>query len=348
MVRLDSLKLQIQDDCIDSINQSFIKESIDRQIINGEPIDRIKDKKLIGEGKVLGLKDIHLFNSGAINVELSAKILKGNYSDLINRNNLEYMVDCLNENKGIQFNKNRLIESAKILSCDCTQNLEVSRDKQEYFTALYELRSNPKYNTKPYEKKGKFESIVFERDVKNKSSNSFERLVIYDKYNELLKSIDKKTSDENKELVKKYLKRNGLDWFMNKLRFERRFNHFENIRNSFSIHGNYLLEVLSSPENVILQLFEKINKNVNTELFDKWRNEKSFKTIEQSEGMGIIIEKCNYDIKLIKHFIQGKVKGNVSSYLKRYKDKIRFLIDKDSNDFKNGYIDEIVELIKTA
>lgn len=348
MVRLDSLKLQIQDDCIDSFDRNYINEAIDRQIIDGEMIDRTKNKKLISAGKVLGLKNIEIQNSGSINIELSAKILKENYPALINRNNIEYLTDCLNENKAIRFNKNRLIDSALVLSCDCTQNLEVSRDKQQYLKALYELRTNTKYNAKLYEKKGNFESIIFEKDVKNKNSNSFERLGIYDKYIELSGSINKKGICENKELVHKYLKSEGLNWFMNRLRFERRFNHFENIRKSFLVQRNNLNDVLSSPENVILQLFEEINQNAHTELFNKWRNEERFKTIEQLEGMDRIIDKFNYDIKSIKHFIQGKVKGNISSYIRRYKDRIRFLMNENVKYDKNDYIDEIIGLIKAA
>ncbi len=347
MVRLDSIKIQVRDDCIDRIDNNFIKDEIDRHNINGEIFDQIKVKRIIPESKILGLKDIKFLNTGLINIELSAKIFKENYPGLINQNNIEYMVDCLNKNKAVQFNKRRLIETASVLYCDCTQNLEVSRNKQEYFKALFELKTNTKYNVIPYIKKGIFETIIFEKNIRNKRSNSFERLIVYDKYQELVNSINKNKQDENKELVNKYLKMNGLDWFANKLRFERRFNHFENIRKSFLINDNYLNSVLTSPENVILKLFEEINRGSKTGLFDIWKNEDKFYSIIKTEGFDNIIEKCNYDIEIIKHFIKQKVKGNSSAYVRKFKDRINFLMNKSGN-ISNNYIDEIIELIKAA
>ena len=274
--------------------------------------------------------------------EISAKILKNDYFDLINKNNIGKVLDNLNKLRGIKFNKHLFLDNATLYRCDCSNNIVVERKMKDYIDALYIYRVTGKYRVEKYPNGG----LVFTRNV-TKGSKFRERMTIYPKYNEIIR---------DKELLK-YI---NPDIFKQVLRFESNHSTFIMIRRAFNIGNNRqkssesfrntdlnnginLKDVLESEENPNLKLFNKIIKEYPAMM--KAHEGMKLNEVEKLEGRKNIIEKCKYDRQIIKLFISSKVKGNISGYLRNYK-AIQISMLKEKEEGKGVESDMLLEELR--
>lgn len=331
MIRLDSCKFLTDFEVIEDIKLQHFDSEIK---VNGAN-ELLKQKRVLSSDyKVIGLKNIEVTTNNLL-IELSAKILKENYYEGINKNTVSQMVDNINGCKSIKLNTNKFLDSAKVLRCDVTDNLKVKNNVNDYLSLLNTYKVNSDYLVSFYNRKAG-SSIVFDRNVKSYK----ERLTLYDKEKEIYR---------DKELIKLF-DQEALNRFNNVLRCEQNIVSFSKIREKLHINSIDLKDVLNSKELVNYNTFTKITKeNKVLTLFNSYKD-KDLKYIIRLYGMRFIIELCEYDFSLIKQLIREHYNGNACSYW--YKNFA--ILMREMKQEKKNYnsameaINEISDLLKVA
>lgn len=332
MIRIDSLKAQFNRNFISFNPENFNKTTTQINDVETESF-HLNDKH-----KILGLKNIRINENNCI-VELSSKYIPAEYPAMININNVETYFNTINKSKIIRFNPIELIENTEVLSCDLTQNILIQNSVKDYINALSIFKLNDKYHCKIFEN----ESVQFVRKVNTNYLK--EHLIIYNKLPELLLA-------ENTGL------RNQLDIesFKNILRFESKYTTLKAVRNNLNITDNKLISILKSDVKIHYNTFNKITdiSNIDIEIFNnakiilEMRKFKKRSTIEKEIGMINIINALNYDIDLIKIFINANSTANNSKTIKHYKQLTKSVIDiKNESDIDNK-VKEIKEMLLVA
>ena len=331
MIRLDSCKFLTDFEVIEDIKLQHFDSEIK---VNGAN-ELLKQKRVLSSNyKIIGLKNIEVTTNNLI-IELSAKILKENYYEGINKNTVSQMVDNINGCKSIKLNTNKFLDSAKVLRCDVTDNLKVKNNVNDYLSLLNTYKVNSDYLVSFYNRKAG-SSIVFDRNVKSYK----ERLTLYDKEKEIYR---------DKELIKLF-DQEALNRFNNVLRCEQNIVSFSKIREKLHINSIDLKDVLNSKELVNYNTFTNITKeNKALTLFNSYKD-KDLKYIIRLYGMRFIIEECEYDFSLIKQLIREHYNGNACSYW--YKN-FAILMREMKQEKKNynsamAAINEISDLLKVA
>jgi len=338
-VKLDSVKVKIPSDSFTILapDAFFTALRLDKGATVSERL-QAKPEALRGP-QAVGLKSIEI-GQDETTIELSAKVLKGDYYDLITARNIERAIAEVNGAGLIELDSNRFLDTAEVLRCDTTGNLHVSGDVSDYLASLKVYgRLHPKYEVKPYNTTG----VVFRRNV----SSYKERLIFYDKFTEIMR-------DKQRDVLLP-------DRFQNVLRVEGGHTDFKRIRERFKVSERRLLvEVLQSQQNVNLQLFRRIVDSPDVQQarakFDALRSYGGrLRDIEKRKGMEGIIEACNYDMELVRAFLKSTVRGNLSGYFRRYSELLADMISRGeggeesgASDYDTDLIGEIRELLKAA
>ena len=331
MIRLDSCKFLTDFEVIEDIKL----QHFDSEIRMNGTSQILKQKRVLSSDyKVIGLKNIEVTTNNLL-IELSAKILKENYYEGINKNTVSQMVDNINGCKSIKLNTNKFLDSAKVLRCDVTDNLKVKNNVNDYLSLLNTYKVNSDYLVSFYNRKAG-SSIVFDRNVKSYK----ERLTLYDKEKEIYR---------DKELIKLF-DQEALNRFNNVLRCEQNIVSFSKIREKLHINSIDLKDVLNSKELVNYNTFTNITKeNKALTLFNSYKD-KDLHYIIRLYGMRFIIELYEYDFSLIKQLIREHYNGNACSYW--YKNFA--ILMREMKQEKKNYnsameaINEISDLLKVA
>lgn len=317
MVRLDSISLKLPMGDIQKLNEDHFTRSWEASGTNQEDItsDLLKLRPKVAK-EIVGLKSIHVdLEDESLKIEVSSKILKGDYFDMVNINTLERLTDEINKSGIIRINDSSLA-GAEVLKADITQNLKPEGSLEAIFAGLSCLPLNDKYNVDAYNKPGN-SGIVFS----GRQTTFKERQIFYDK----LKDIKR---DKKLQAVVPFALLHKQ--FAGTLRVEGNFTSFKTLRQYTGLKmiqagtGPTLLSVLQSQANPNLQLFDKITKKVkdtDLRIWSEWEGMKLYE-IEKMEGRKGIIRLLNYDIVSIRAFLQDRVKGNTSNYLRQYRDLI--------------------------
>lgn len=332
MQNLDSLKFVFSKELALSIPENFNKKI--------DIIDEVEYISYSLKPKLMrtGIKGIYRNNNNFV-IEVSSKLVPGEYYNMMNINNIERYFDAINNSGLIQFDTKTIIENSNVFSCDTTNNIPGIENVATYINPLIIYKVNDKFVCKLH----KNQSIIFNKNITEKKRG--ERLVFYDKYQELVSSKKKK----DREFVNNI----DVEKFRNVLRVESRFLNLKLMRKYFNVSDTTLLNILNSNENVNLNIFNSITNinNIDINSFTNFKaliemREQKIKraSIEKRTGMLKIIEMLNSDIGLIRMFINtgSTSKSNNSAILKEYK---RLIIS--SNDIcNNSSIDERVNEIK--
>lgn len=330
MQSLDTLKLRLSQDCIKNINiDSFTKKEI------SSPADTIKDRKIVVThysypNRKLGLNHLEIRDFGyckEIIIEISAKILKEHYFELINIDNILLVVNNLNDSI-IGFKEAEFL-NAQVLRADIANHLCLSGSPDKYIDMLFCSLTNMDYNLDQHGKKG----IVF---IKNKKTKSIkDRIIFYNKSLEILK---------DRELCK-YIDSNT---FNNALKVESNLRSFSQMRRLLNIEGEITLKkVLESEEKVNYKLLEDITGKNNMEFFDNYKDKK-LSEIEKIEGRKSIIKNANGNYITIRNFIKEHhgVKSNFSKTLKEYNKII--VSEKNTDKSRNSYYSDLLKELKKS
>ena len=327
MVCFDSIKLEVSNDCLRKRKGSHYIKRVDFDY-NKEPINQFE---YLNEQR-LGLKSVRIKQESTI-IEVSAKILKEKYFDLINKNNVEEAIDKINETGLIEFDKNEFLDTALVHKADITNNLRPKTAINQIISNLSILSAGKKYKVKPYQTGI---SIIA------KAKSNSERLILYDKYLEL-----KKNNKSNNEL-KKYIE---VEQFKRVLRVESNFRSYKNIRESFGIEKGeriYFKDILTSERKINYDIFCKMfdmneiesieEKAKIIEILKEPKLSKTYKILGQRELLKIFDD----DIGIIGGYIRSKVKGNISSYIKELKEVKKLY---DYVDLEIDIVDEVRRLL---
>lgn len=295
MISIDSNKILLPFDCLDAFNSDAF---FNKPIIKG---GQTLQNKYTMNNPIPGLKSIEV-NPGAnkVIIETSAKILKDNYLQGINLNTLEQYTDTINST-GLIHIKRANIDHAQILLADTTQNIAWN-DKTSFSDLIHSIQLcsvNPKYSNDLFNERNN-KGLVFTGNQKTVKC----RMIIYDKYTELIAKKENKLFLESCNNPNKLLNQvKGI------IRVEQNNTSFDAIRTRLKVSDNNILSVLNSKENPNYKLLDSITSLHSVEqleLFERYRNkDMTIGEIVRMEGMRNIIEKCNYDKILVKEFLKS-------------------------------------------
>jgi len=352
MIRLDTLKLGASPDALrDFDRKAFNKTNAldDNDNITASWF-RLKNEREIENGlnKKLGITSIGL-RENEIQIEMSAKVLRKDYAELINKNNIGQVLDNVNATGLIEIDKNEFMDSAQVYKCDVTSNLPVTKPSAVYLRDIEILGTKRKYDLKDC--KTGFVLV-------NKAKTVNERLIAYDKGVELSKKIK-----WNKE-IKKHINPND---FNNVFRIESNFVDYPTMRKYFHFQ-KHNLDIIRLKEKGVIRLSDVLlsDANPNYEMFNKMLSEEvdiapvllvemldsgvNLKKIERTIGRIEIIKHCDYNIMNIKRLIKSIAgDGSIYRHLREYE-----MIMKQMRGFElrklasYNNINEARELLKVA
>jgi len=385
MILIDSLKLKFPNKYLnnktDYISQEENLFPVLLDVKNKNILTIDSNGEINGDSKVFtncgsfGLKSIQV-SPGYTIIEMSAKILKEDYYDLINYKNFDKVIDAINNSGEITVDPALFKLTAQVLKVDVTNNIQMNSNKEvkEVIRDFGTIASGRKFRVTTYETG---------LEIISQHKTNRERLIIYPKFEELIKK-----TKINKEL-NKYI---DLNKFKNVVRVESNFKNFDSMRkyfkpqilgvkyynkynNSEEIEPGFELKSNSityyepkhqtrSTEKLPLKLENIVsdNSNINlkkiynmfgTNFTSKELNIQSLidsgiklSKIQKILGQIDLIWYFNFDINAIRKFLQTMIKGNISRFLRDYENLINYV--KLSEIKENNKIDLFVERLKNA
>ena len=334
MIRLDSVKFLIGSDSIQHIDTN-------RMVLNQttEPGtgDIYIENYTTNMAPGIGFKRVS-FNTkkNEAILELSGKVLRDQYYELINKNTIERVFSEVNKCSPVTFNVGSAIDKARVLSMDCTDNLKLSREPAEYINSLSSIRINEKYNVTDYRKPGN-KGIV----IAGKQKTFKERQIFYVKQLDILRDKEFKKEPYYSALV---FQHSGV------LRSESNFSSLERIRN-YARSSTMLKDILTSDANPNLAIFDKLTKrNSDFQLYLELEHGRyagmNLNEIEKRLGREGIIKQSNYDINLVIQFI-NKARGKGShnwKVIKEYRNLLCEIMPTEGKEIT--LINEMIEEIR--
>jgi hypothetical protein len=286
--------------------------------------------------KVLGLNKIVIDNlKRKVNIEISAKILKENYPQLISKNNIIEVAQRINDTDIINLNPSDFIDNAIVHHFHVSNDIEPRIDPGKIISDLFIIPSNPKYYVNQYGNGIRITSRV--------KSNT-ERLTIYLKYKEM----------QRRNRINNYLRTFvDIEQFKNTLRIESNFNKFLKMRECFQLNNKprepiYLKQILESNVNVNYTLLNKMyfipdrieskitgfEDNINL-IHDLNNTNYKLSELEKKIGKKVIICYFNYDMAAITNFINNKSKGRNNKSIDNFSDLREELLSTNSTDLSS-------------
>lgn len=337
-MNIDTLKLKVGIENLEWFNKDLF--IVSEQYKPNEPAEKTLTYKLDVQKGFLGLKDITINQTkGFLTIEVSAKMLKENYFELINIDTAENLLYNINELDVVKLNHS-LINTADVLKCDVTNNLILPDKKtvQTYLKSLSTYMFNTKYSCSVYQN----ESIVFDKRVKSPALK--EHLTFYYKYPEI---------QRDSELLK-YV---GVESCKTMLRCESKYANFEQMRTAFKVNDLKLITLLKSAEPVNFNILNRITGNIDTkdliliENFERvieMKREVKKSKLEKMLGMLRILEMCSNDIDAVKIYLGTNSTANNSKSLREYRVLLKSLKECESNNTIQKDITEIRNYLQVA
>lgn len=315
MIGLDSLKLVAPIDLVrDFRKKGWIEQKTELDGMVNRDTWLKSNKDVLS---YLGLKRIELdFLNNRLNIELSSKILREQYPELINLNTIERVIDEIN-NEGSIILDTDFINEAKVHTVDTTQNIsvdEIGYNMEKASPILSNVAMGSGYKTEiPQRSK----NVIYSK----KKSKSLERLIVYDKQKKLARDKMFKETVKGANFTKVF------NSFNNVIRLERNITDYNQMRTAFNIRTKErqpeLIDILSSKSAPISDLFNKItDKSIQMNLFiQNFSNSGSnFRKYQKTKGNEGIISDCKFDEDSIRIAIthMGEIEGKHPRTVRRY------------------------------
>lgn len=308
MVKLDTVKINCSSDAIKAIDENYFTK--DLSLEGGQVVREVwKYKK-----PLLGLVRLQVEN-GKMIVEVSSKILKERYGELLNLNTIEEALSRIDQ--GIRLDISKVINEAVVLKADVTNDLELSRPVPQYLNNLYFFNNNNRFQ------------IWTKQDQSITFYNKSRRIQFYWKIVELMNQ--KKNQDILKFINPKQ--------FENILRMENRLASFKLLRDSFGCE-NSLYEILSSEAKPNYQVFKRIRIPVPEILRDHEPGEVKFSKITQQVLYKELLRQCGNDLKVFRKLVMMYVRGDPTYYVRIAK-RILSEMEVEKNNAKFNLLDEL-------
>lgn len=294
MVRLDSILIKAPADVITSINTDLFEH---KQLRKGDNI--LSDDYSINRVDV-GIKQIRLdAKTNDLYIDCSAKNLKRDYVEGINKNTFTQIVENINRVGVMTIDTNSLYDSASILRADVTDNVNLGYDNKTIVEALSLVPLSSKYDVSPYMQKRNL-GIVY----KGKQKSFKERQIFYDKF------IDLNFSGHNKELRQIVPMDKYHSDFKDTIRVETNLTSFALIRKYLG--STDLKKILENDTRTNATVFKKITSSADNQvqtLFSEYEA-MTIREIIRLEGIKGIIKNANYDWQFIDRFLKVKTPNN--------------------------------------
>lgn len=246
MVRLDSVKIIAPIDCITEANINLFRQ---QKTEKGAKRDLILDKAVAKGGddyQKVGLNQVTIDHlKGELQIDVSAKILKDQYHELININTLDRLMDEVNNSGVIGIDKGKFADKSGVHLCDTTVNIPQFKDydlqKSNKILKLASVGSGYTVQTPQ-----RSHTLIY-----RKGSNW---ITIYDKPKDLMR--DKIFRSElGKDYSKVFMDH------VNEYRMEQKLKNYKQMRDCFQINTKgtpQLVEILNSNSKPLYKAFEKI------------------------------------------------------------------------------------------
>ena len=298
MIRIDSLHIEIPIEGIQSFNrQSFIhqQEHSDSQTCI---VDRYKLRPDI---KAVGFSGAVIDNiNQTAKLNISAKVLKDDYFQGINLNSIERVVDSINQLGIIHVCPDMFVNEGRVMNVDETHNVNMGYALAENWNQVSSELAisvlNPKFQPNIHNTK-RNQGITF----KGSQTSQKNRLIMYNKYIELMKSGNKlfMASLKNPMLL--------LDAAKNNLRCEVNMTDFKFIRERFKSESLLLGNLLTAPGKPVIDMIDKITKpGVLNQLELILQSEYQGWDFFQMHGIENIIRLAGYNETKIKALVKSK------------------------------------------
>lgn len=312
MITLDTVKCAIPEQYIKAIDmQVFNKNGVIRII----PVSSVKEIT-VKKDLPMGLHSIKIIlfqeEIKKVNIEFSAKTLKGDYIKLISKDTIKAVENNINQNQYIQF-KPYSLENAEVFRVDLVNDLYLN-DPIKGIQALSLLSGNKDFSVRTW---GNYESVYFIRNAKTVK----ETLKFYRKWPELTKS-------NNRALIKLFSQKD-IEYFTKIIRTEQTIYRPNHIRKRFSIPENILSCVLLSTLKPNYALYQRIKGGI------------SFMSdIQKAESVNdalwiALINRCGYDENVIESVLKPLAGKNIYRLRKKYKPLLNKLLSQ--NIIESGF-----------
>ena len=333
MLRLDTIRLRVQG--VPDFAEGRFKRGF-RAVSSGENPRPFWEASPAKNDGVHGLSAITIENDNVV-INLSAKVLGKDYPQLVTLDNIDRVSDAISD--FVEIGPEGLLR-ASVLRADVTSDLRLSKGPGAYVKALATLQGHRNYHIDLFPG-----SIVFRAKAKSNS----ERLVCYDKAQDMLKADNRAFLERVGSSV--YKRFEGV------LRVEQNCRSYKAVRR---VSGTVettgtptLYDVLTSKEQPNVRLFDKVATRPDVQgLFDEvagsgltWSKYVEFKGYES------IIRTCDFDERLIRDLIRQASKGNPSYYMPRVRNWITFLrAEGRESEYREtrSRIDEIRQALRLA
>jgi hypothetical protein len=325
MVRLDSVKILLPNECLNWVSDRGIDELNKR----GGSGDVIKDKTNFTNTGIRGLKNIHIDRlRHTTTIEMSSKILEGNYIEGINKNTITEAIEKINCTNLVRLDLNKVLDSGSFLKIDITDNIKL--DNQKKGKLLYRTLANiplaQKYHTDFWKTNSNL-GVVWQGTQKTKK----DRFIIYDKSIELRKDKSLKNSGYCNKVLTDFF---GVN------RFEQNITSLKDIRHYYQNTG--ITEVLNSNTKANYLKFSKMvnrNTDIDLRLFGYFEGMKFFE-IRSFMGDKGICEMFQFDWHRIEMFVRTHNESNYRRFLPSLK-KVYNMLNVENKESDFGLIEEI-------
>lgn len=296
MVKLDSIKLLVKNDVINSYGDQFLSTST----VNIDGV-LLSDKLSLSKTGLNGFKNVIIDQrNNTSSFEFSAKILASDYFEGINKNTIQNAVEMINKTKLIDVDVNRFLDNAEILRADITDNIKPEIPGETFYKTLASLPIARKYHTDFYNTK-----LNMGVTYKGNQKTVRDRMIFYDKRKDLIR---------DKNLMKSPYAVKLWNQSENVVRVESNHSDFKGIRKHLGARN--LLEALKTDIKPNYDVFSRITDKTNDidlRLFNQFDGMK-FNAIRAYLGDKGIIELCDNDWPKIELFIRAYNPNNYRHY----------------------------------
>lgn len=329
MVRLDSIKLLVKTDVINSYGNQFL----DTRTNNGDGI-LLSDKSSLNKTGLNGFKNVIIDKRNeTASFEFSAKILGSDYFEGINQNTIQSAIENINKTGLIDLNVNKFLDTAEFLKVDVTDNIKPEIINEVFYKTLASLPIAKKYHVDLYNNKSNL-GVVY----KGSQKTVRDRMIFYDKPLDLIRDKSLKGLPYANKLFKQ---------FQNVVRVESNHNDFKGIRKHLGTRN--LLDALKSNIKPNYDIFTRITDkttDIDLRLFTQFEGMK-FNAIRAYLGDKGIIELCNNDWQQIELFIKVHNKNNYRHYKKTIK-SVYNTLNQETKTIDLNIINHIKQLLNAA
>ena len=315
MIRADSIKIKAPIDSVIDCNLEYFSNKIEKAS-NSIITDTYEAKQID-----FGINRISIEHKrDSVIIEASAKALKQDYSNGINKDNFGQFIDSINNTNRVKLDTDLVYNNGELLRVDVTDNVKLNYNG-DVLNDLSLLPLPNKYEITPYQRKENRGLVL-----KGKQSSFKERMILYDK------TIELKSTRYGRQFLDSFDSAQMLEEFEGTLRVENNFTQLRKIREYLG--STNVKEALTSNNKPNLMVFNKITRSADTEvlyLFDRYEGMSIKKSIEL-RGIEGIIKDAKYNWSYLELWLKTKSPSNYRRERKKFKQIYNEMLNEKQKD----------------